>query len=665
MNHQYLGVNRAIAALQSPLSQHWERGSGGEGRSPSRRLGVFWHTQGSGKSISMLFFAQKLLRCIPGNWTFLLVTDRQELDDQIYKLFASAGVLAEERTPAESAAHLRRLLAEDHRYVVTLIQKFRAERFQTHPKLSDRADIIVITDEAHRTRYDIFARSMRDALPSASFIGFTGTPLLVGEEKTREVFGDYVSIDNFQQSREDGATVPLYYEHRIPELQRANPDLNTDMERLLDEAALDEAQESRLEREFAREYHLITRDERLDTIAADIVDHHTGRARADKAMVVSIDKATALKMHDRVRHHWRAKLELLREQLASALGPERARLQALIARMEETDMAVVVSQSQNEIEQMQKQGLDILPHRQRMVREDLETRFKDARDPFRIVFVCAMWMTGFDVPSCSTIYLDKPMRNHTLMQTIARANRVFPPLSGEHRFSYPPAAMPARRTRMHDRACSDTPDPVPSTPAPPSRRGGRRPGAGAPKGNLNAFKHGRRSRFKDLLRHDTDAVALAGRLLARERRTAERHAATLLRVAILARHRRAFADAVATGAPLPVPPLYDLDDLDLQPLVRLLEHQAARADAERARRDGLLTPASPGVTRARALADTLDTFVRSTAAELDRALQALPAPAALAGTLTAPDDQANNQRSAHPPESVAPPRPPGAGSRAD
>lgn len=424
-NHQYLGVNNAVGAARS-LGDN------------QGRLGVFWHTQGSGKSYSMVFFAQKILRTVPGNWTFVIITDRQELDEQIYKTFANVGAVTEdeERVHADSAAHLRDLLREDHRYVFTLIQKFRAEAGATHEVLSERSDIIVITDEAHRSQYDIFAQNMRNALPNAAFIGFTGTPLLAGEAKTREVFGDYLSIYNFRQSIDDGATVPLYYENRIPELQLTNQDLNTDMEQVLEEAELDEAQERKLEREFAREYHLITRDERLDIIAGDIVAHFMGRGYAGKAMVVSIDKATAVRMYNKVRAAWDAHLETLHKSMSTVETPRRGdsteqsalitSLQRRIAFMEATDMAVIVSQGQGEIEAFQKRGLDILPHRKRMLTEDLETKFKDARDPLRIVFVCAMWMTGFDVPSCSTVYLDKPMRNHTLMQTIARANRVYP-----------------------------------------------------------------------------------------------------------------------------------------------------------------------------------------------------------------------------------------------
>jgi type I restriction enzyme R subunit len=414
-NHQYLGVNGAVAAVRQI-------------RENQGRLGVFWHTQGSGKSYSMVFFAQKILRMLPGDWTFVLVTDRQELDDQIYKTFAAVGAVTEpeERVHADSGAHLQQLLRENHRYVFTLIQKFRTEDGAVYPIISERSDVIVITDEAHRSQYDVFAQNMRNALPHAAFLGFTGTPLMEGEEKTREVFGDYVSIYNFRQSIEDGATVPLFYENRIPELQLTNEALNTDMEALLEAAELDEDQEKKLEREFAREYHLITRDDRLDAIAEDIVAHFMGRGYAGKAMVITIDKATAVRMYDKVQQHWQHHLDQLRAQLTHATGDQHAALQQRIAYMQTTGMAVVVSQSQGEIEEFARKGLDIATHRRRTVTEDLDTKFKDPHDPLRIVFVCAMWITGFDVPTCSTISLDKPMRNHTLMQTIARANRVFP-----------------------------------------------------------------------------------------------------------------------------------------------------------------------------------------------------------------------------------------------
>lgn len=412
-NHQYLGVNNAVRALE-------------EIQSNQGRLGVFWHTQGSGKSISMVFFAQKVFRKMKGNWTFVVVTDRTELDNQIYKTFASSGVVTQKEVHAESVEHLRQLLREDHRYIFTLIHKFRTNQGEKHPVLSDRSDIIVITDEAHRSQYDTLALNMRTALPNASFIAFTGTPLIVGEERTRQVFGDYVSIYDFKQSIDDGATVPLYYENRVPMVYLTNEELNEDFEQLLEAAELDETQEQAVEREFSREYHIITRECRLETVAEDIVSHFMGRGYRGKAMVVSIDKATAVKMYDKVQKYWEQYLGELKAELSNTTSSQqREALEDKIRYMEETDMAVVVSQAQNEIQDLAKKGVDIVPHRRRIVNEDLDTKFKDPEDPFRIVFVCAMWMTGFDVPPCSTIYLDKPQRNHTLMQTIARANRVF------------------------------------------------------------------------------------------------------------------------------------------------------------------------------------------------------------------------------------------------
>ena len=413
-NHQYLGVNNAVEALQGI-------------RSNQGKLGVFWHTQGSGKSISMIFFAQKVLRKIPGGWQFVIVTDRKELDLQIYKNFADCrGVVTQGEVHAETVTHLRQLLSEDHRYIFTLIQKFQTNNDEPHPVLSSQSNIIVITDESHRTQYDALASNMRKALPNAAFIAFTGTPLIIGEERTREVFGEYISIYDFRQSVEDGATVPLYYENRFHEMQLTTEYLHEDIVQRLEAAELDETQESRIERELPIPYRIITREERLEAIAKDIVTHFMGRGYRGKAMVISIDKATAVKMYNKVQKHWEDYFEELQAKLRDTTADEeRQALQESIQSMEETDMAVVVSQSQNEIANLRERGLDIAPHRERMNNEDLESKFKNPEDPFRIVFVCAMWMTGFDVPACSTIYLDKPQRNHTLMQTIARANRVF------------------------------------------------------------------------------------------------------------------------------------------------------------------------------------------------------------------------------------------------
>jgi len=431
-NHQYLGVNNAIASMLEARKMGHGRG------------GVFWQTQGSGKSFSMVFFAQKVLRKLAGNWTFVVVTDRVELDEQIAKTFKTTRAVSEaegDECHAASGAHLRELLRGNHRYVFTLVHKF-----QTPELLCDRSDVIVLTDEAHRSQYDTLALNMRAALPKALFLAFTGTPLIAGEERTKEVFGDYVSIYDFQQSIEDGATVPLYYENRTPELQLTNPDLNEDIYRLIEDAELDPEQESKLERELARQYHILTRDDRLETVAQDIVHHFLGRGFVGKAMVVSIDKATALRMHDKVKKYWAAETERVQKELGELayeprggeMTPEQARrdvrtaeLKKRLALLTTTDMAVIVSPGQNEIRQMQRLGLDIEPHRRRMNESlpGLDEKFKDTENPLRLVFVCAMWLTGFDAPSCSTVYLDKPMRNHSLMQTIARANRVFP---GKH-----------------------------------------------------------------------------------------------------------------------------------------------------------------------------------------------------------------------------------------
>lgn len=389
-NHQYLGVNNAIISLKQVKENKEERG----------RLGVFWHTQGSGKSYSMIFFSQKVLRKFQGNYTFVVVTDRKELDGQIYKNFANVGATKEpeESVHANSIEHLRELLSGDHRLVFTLIQKFQMQEGENQfPVLSDRSDIIVMTDEAHRSQYDLLALNMRNALPRANFIGFTGTPLIKGEEQeTVETFGDYVSVYNFRQSVEDGATVPLYYENRIPSLQLKAEELEQGVNNLLEQAELDDDQEKKLVREFEREYHLITREDRLNEIAKDCMTHFNGRGNDGKAMFVAIDRLTAVKMYNK-----------LKEQPGCP------------------DIAVVISSSQNEIDYFKKFGLDIVPHRQRMANEDLETKFKDPTDPLRFVVVCNMWLTGFDVQCLNTLYIDKPMKNHTLMQTIARANRVY------------------------------------------------------------------------------------------------------------------------------------------------------------------------------------------------------------------------------------------------
>ena len=412
-NHQYLGVNNAIESFKKR-----EENEG--------QIGVFWHTQGSGKSYSMIFFAQKIMRKFPGNYTFVIVTDRDELDEQIHGNFQNAGAVSEVGVRARSRGHLKQLLTEDHRLVFTLIHKFGTKKGVKHPLLSVRDDIIIIADEAHRTQYDTLAQNMRDALPNANFIGFTGTPLMEGEQKTKNTFGDYVSVYNFKQSIEDGATVPLYYENRVPEVQLKNENLNNDIYREIENADLDNEEESKLATEFAKEYHIIVREDRLETIAKDIVEHYTTRGYAGKALVISIDKLTTVKMYNKVQKYWKIYINELKEERKTITeGKEAITLEKQIAELESVDMAVVISEGQDEVKKFEKNILDIRPHRKRMTEEKLDIIFKDSKSKLKIVFVCSKWREGFDVPSLSTIYLDRPMKNHSLMQTIARANRVY------------------------------------------------------------------------------------------------------------------------------------------------------------------------------------------------------------------------------------------------
>lgn len=406
---QYYGVNRAFEKVQKR-------------KEFDGRLGVFWHTQGSGKSFAMVYLSQKVLRKLPGNFTFLIVTDRRDLDKQAYENFAHSGAIYEKQVKADSIEGLKQLLAEDHRQIFTTIQKFQ---YINNP-ISQREDIIVMTDEAHRTQYDTYAQNMRKAMPNASFIGFTGTPLMnIGEEKTRETFGDYVSVYNFGQSVKDGSTVKLFYENRVAKLENINPDLDRELGKIMDYYEMNDEEEEKVEKEFSTFYHLITREDRLNAIARDIVQHFTGRGYDGKAMVVSIDKKTTVRMYSKVKSEWGRHLMKQRLDLSRANSEfEEELIREKIEKLEKVDMAVVVSQSQNEIADLEEFEIDMKPLRARIQKENLEEEFKKDDSNLRIVFVCAMWLTGFDVPTLSTLYLDKPLKNHTLMQAIARANRV-------------------------------------------------------------------------------------------------------------------------------------------------------------------------------------------------------------------------------------------------
>ncbi|SER19772.1 type I restriction enzyme, R subunit [Nitrosomonas sp. Nm51] len=422
-NHQYLGVNRAIDAVK-----HRKERNG--------RLGVFWHTQGSGKSYSMVFFTRKIHRRLGSNFTFLICTDRDDLDGQIYKTYAGCGLVDNDRDPcrAGSGDNLKELLSHQHKaYVFTLVQKFNQDVNPDDP-YSDRDDVIVITDEAHRTQYGRLSLNLRNALPKASYIGFTGTPLFKDDEITRRVFGEYVSTYDFQRAVEDNATVPLYYDARGEKLGIATSELNERIAEKLEEIEIDDIDTAtRLENELKRDYHLITAESRLQQIAEDFVTHYSTQWETGKVMLVCIDKVTCVRMHGLILACWNQRIVELEQQLEAVDEQAAADLSRQIDWMRGTRMAVVVSEEQGEVDKFRKWNLEITPHRKLIKqgfetgdgkRIDIETAFKKEDHPFRVAIVCAMWLTGFDVPSLSTLYLDKPLKAHTLMQAIARANRV-------------------------------------------------------------------------------------------------------------------------------------------------------------------------------------------------------------------------------------------------
>jgi len=457
-NHQFIGVNRVFNQSRNI-------------KELKQKLGVFWHTQGSGKSYSMVFLCQKILRKYVGSYTFLLVVDRSELENQLYDTFSGCGAIPDKLPKrgirARSREHLRELLSENHRYVFTLIHKFSIDpkKEQAYPLITDRENIIVISDEAHRTQGGIFARNMRfNGIPNATYLGFTGTPLIDEElHATREIFGGYVSVYDFKRAIVDGATLKLRYQNRGEKLDIERPDLDQRMAEIINNEDLDDDQIAKLKREFARDYPILTSDDRLEKIARDLVWHFNDRGYQGKAMFVALDKPTALRMHelicgtrpefiaelaiavrnastpadkkrcqehlDRAREntgYWHDYVREFRHRIEFADDEqEQLKLKKHLKRVEETEVCVVVSSEQNEVKKFARHGLDIARHRQKMVERDLEKEFKDEDNPFRLAIVCAMWITGFDAPCVSTVYLDKPIQGHTLMQTIARANRVY------------------------------------------------------------------------------------------------------------------------------------------------------------------------------------------------------------------------------------------------
>ena len=415
-NHQYLGVNQAVEKYRNrEITQG--------------KLGVFWHTQGSGKSYSMLFLAQKIRRKFEGSPTIVVLTDRDELNKQISETFENCGLLGKSKSKefmAQSAEDLINKLKGNPSFVFSLIQKFNDTAAKADPIYPDH-DIIVMSDEAHRTQNGIFAENLMHLLPTASRIGFTGTPLLKNDNITARTFGGYVSIYDFKRAVEDKATVPLYYENRGERLQELkNPEINEEIAAALEEAGdMDSSQLAKLEQEFAKEVHLLTAKKRLRVVAQDFVKHYSELRTSGKAMMVCYNKVTCVRMYDYVQEYWQKEIKEVEQKLNKCTSQqEYQELKRKLEWMRETEMAVVVSQEQNEMQTFQKWGLDIVPHREKMIKRELDKEFKDPDSRLRIVFVCAMWLTGFDVKTLSCLYIDKPMKAHTLMQTIARANRV-------------------------------------------------------------------------------------------------------------------------------------------------------------------------------------------------------------------------------------------------
>lgn len=419
-NHQFFGVNNL---MQSVVKRKELQG----------KLGVFWHTQGSGKSYSMVMFARKVKRKINGNFTFLIITDRDDLDTQIHKNFVRTEVIGDKvECQPKNSSQLREYLQSNKEFVFTLIQKFRYDKSKAYPVLSTRDDIIVMVDEAHRTQYKDLAENMRAGLPNANYIAFTGTPLLGAKRLTNQWFGNYVSEYNFAQSVEEGSTVPLFYSRRVPTVELENNYLDDEVLDIIEDENLTEEEAKRVENSASKVLEVIKREDRLDKIAQDIAHHFPRRGFLGKAMVVSVDKFTTVKMYDKVQHYWQIEIQnLVKERNQAKTKEERDDLTNRINYMRNVEMAVVISDTNADEERFTKQGLDISKHKAKMAEIspeglDLEDRFKTPHDPLSLVFVCAMWLTGFDVKNLSTLYLDKPMKSHTLMQAIARANRVYP-----------------------------------------------------------------------------------------------------------------------------------------------------------------------------------------------------------------------------------------------
>ena len=414
--HQYHAVNVAVAETvracmpeDSPTGVSEGRGTylarpSRDAQPGDRRVGVVWHTQGAGKSLSMVFYAGRIvLHPAMQNPTLVVITDRNDLDDQLFGVFSGCQeLLRQSPVQAQSRPHLRDLLRTRSGGVIfTTVHKFFPGADEDHfPLLSDRRNIVVIADEAHRSQYDFidgFARHMRDALPNASFIAFTGTPIELADRNTRAVFGDYISVYDIQQAVHDGATVPIYYEGRLAKLtldEAERPKVDPDFDEATEGEEVE--QKERLKSKWAQLEAIVGAEKRVGLVAQDLVEHFEHRLEAmdGKAMVVAMSRRICVELYDAIvalRPAWRDDGSLKIVMTGSATDP-----------------------------------LDWQAHiRTKAAREELARRFKDPKDPFRIVIVRDMWLTGFDAPCLHTMYIDKPMHSHGLMQAIARVNRVF------------------------------------------------------------------------------------------------------------------------------------------------------------------------------------------------------------------------------------------------
>ena len=357
-NHQYLGVNEAMKAYAARKLN-------------DGKLGVFWHTQGSGKSYSMVLFAQKVRRKFAGSPTFVILTDREELNTQISDTFENCGLLGKTKATqfiATSGDDLVQKLKGNPSFIFTLIQKFNEPNAE--PIYPDH-DIIIMSDEAHRSQYGIFADNMMKLLPTAARIGFTGTPLLSSDNITARTFGGYVSVYDFKRAVEDGATVPLYYENRGEKIvDLHNPEITEQILNAIESADLNVDQQDKLETEFSKEIHLLTAEPRLRSIAYDFVNHYSDLWTSGKAMFVCLNKVTCVRMYNYVQEHWKEKIKELKAKIKTATQQEAQGLERKLKWMQETEMAVVISQEQNEIQTFKKWDLDIKYHRAKMEKRE-------------------------------------------------------------------------------------------------------------------------------------------------------------------------------------------------------------------------------------------------------------------------------------------------------